>query len=448
MEAAQLPTRQVLGFQRTSAALARFSSKSREADFATAQSRLLATHLSQFSVILTQVQSRVVWARSVRVADDPDTELVRFPGSDGHMLSDPNSTRINIVSITREMAVKKSAAWKQKRGVPRKPAGSKTTRNAAKRKGSGAPRKTGGGRATHAGTNYQNRVSAWWAANILTEADAEPPFELPANLTFESLHAETSKAVDDLAVNTSAQGEILCQAKHTVSLGTTSKSALGKTVAQFVRQFRTSTAKLDPAKDRLVLVTASLSSASIKTHLPAFLARLRTSAAPQKEWTAGNKGENQAAAVIRNHIVNTWQAECGKKPTAAEITTLLRLVHVQVLDVDRGGDHEREAKQLLRRSVLTTPADATKCWNTLLAEVGGYATVGQSADRSALQQALTRAGIEVKAPPSYQRDIGRLKDLTTSTLKGLEEFSRIEVGGKAITIGKNIVDTPTFLGHT
>ena len=79
---------------------------------------------------------------------------------------------------------------------------------------------------------------------------------------------------------------------------------------------------------------------------------------------------------------------------------------------------------------FSTPADATKGWNTLLTEVGGYATAGQSADRSALLQALARAGIEVKAPRSFQRDIDRLKDLTASTLKGLEEYSRIEVGGQ------------------
>ena len=284
----------------------------------------------------------------------------------------------------------------------------------------------------------------------LAESDADPPFELSADLTFESLSAETASAVDDLAVSTSADSAVLCQAKHTLTLETASNSALGKTVAQFVRQFRTSTPKLDPAKDRLVLVTASLSSAPIKTHLPAFLARLRTSAAPQKEWTAGNKGENRVAAVIRNHVINASQAEYGKKPNAAEIIKLLRLVNVQILDVDRGGDHEREAKQLLRRSVLARPADANKGWNTLLTEVGQYATAGQSADRSALHQALTRDGIAFKAPRSFQRDIARLKDLTTSTLKGLEEFSRIEVGGNGITIQRPFakeIETSAADGH-
>ncbi|KAB2960914.1 MAG: hypothetical protein F9K18_10995, partial [Thermoanaerobaculia bacterium] len=60
------------------------------------------------------------------------------------------------------------------------------------------------------------------------------------------------------------------------------------------------------------------------------------------------------------------------------------------------------------------------------------------ADRSALLQTLARVGIEVKAPRSFQRDIDRLKDLTASTLKGLEEYSRIEVGGHSIIIRRPV----------
>ena len=281
-------------------------------------------------------------------------------------------------------------------------------------------------------------MSAWWGAVILAEADAQPPLDLPANLTFESLFAETNTAVDDLTVHTSANGSIACQAKHKLALETATTSDIGKTVSQFVRQFRAGNPKLDPTKDRLVLVTTSLSSAPIRTRLRAFLARLRTSASPQKEWTAGNKEENHAAAAIRSHVVKAWRAECGKSPTPAELIGLLRLVHVQTLDVDLGGDHEREAKQLLRRSVLTKPSDANKAWNTLLAEVGQYATAGQSADRPTLQRAFARDGIAFKAPRSFQHDITRLKDLTNATLKTLLEYARIEAARRTITIQRPV----------
>jgi hypothetical protein len=334
------------------------------------------------------------------------------------------------------MAPKKRATERPKGNLPKKRSASKAKRNPAKDKNTASQqsRRTGAGRATHAGTYYQNRVSAWWGAVILAEADAQPSLDLPANITLKSLVAETNTAVDDLTVHTSANGSIACQAKHKLALETAPTSDIGKTVSQFVRQFRAGNPKLDRAKDRLVLITTSLSSAPIRIHLPAFLDRLRTSASPQKEWTAGNKEENHAAAAIRSHVVKAWRAECGKSPTAAEIIELLRLVHVQTLDVDLGGDHEREAKQLLRRSVLTKPSDSNKAWNTLLAEVGQYATAGQSADRLALQRAFARDGIAFKAPRSFQRDITRLKDLTNATLKTLLEYARIEAAGRTITI--------------
>src|SRR3954465_6360723 len=121
------------------------------------------------------------------------------------------------------MDAKKPVVGKRNRVVPRKTAASKKRRKAAKSKRNvSQQRNTGGGRATHAGTYYQNRVSAWWAVLILAEADADPPFELSDDLTFASLHAETTKAVDDLTVNTSMKGEVLCQAKHTVTLQSTS----------------------------------------------------------------------------------------------------------------------------------------------------------------------------------------------------------------------------------
>ncbi|MGC4052861.1 MAG: hypothetical protein QM757_26335 [Paludibaculum sp.] len=281
-------------------------------------------------------------------------------------------------------------------------------------------------------------MSAWWGSVILAEADAQPPLDLPADLTFESLFAETDKAVDDLTVRTSASGSIACQAKRRLALGTASTSDFGKTVSQFVRQFRASNPKLDPRKDRLVLVTTSLSSTPIRTHLRAFLDRLRTSAAPQEEWTASNKGENHASAIIRSHVIKAWRVECGKSPTDAEIVELLRLVHVQTLDVDLGGDHEREAKHLLRRNVLIQPSHANSAWNTLLAEVSQYATTGQSVDRTALQRAFERDGIAFKATRSFRHDILRLRDWTNSTLMTLLEHARIKAAGTIITMQRPV----------
>jgi hypothetical protein len=46
----------------------------------------------------------------------------------------------------------------------------------------------GGGAATPAGANFQNYLAAWTAVQLLAEQDVSPPWDLPANVTLETLH--------------------------------------------------------------------------------------------------------------------------------------------------------------------------------------------------------------------------------------------------------------------
>jgi hypothetical protein len=95
-----------------------------------------------------------------------------------------------------------------------------------------------GGPAVHAGTNYQNRVAALSAVQILAEQDATPSWDLPAAVTLNSMQAEARSPVDDLAVQTSAGGAVRSQAKHVLSLETETDSQLGSAISQFVREYR------------------------------------------------------------------------------------------------------------------------------------------------------------------------------------------------------------------
>jgi signal recognition particle GTPase len=294
--------------------------------------------------------------------------------------------------------------------------------------------KSGGGAATHAGTNYQDSVAAWVAVQILAEQDVTSPWGLPATVTLESLHAETPNPIDDLTVHTSAGGSGLSQAKHTVNLETTATSPLGSTIAQFVTEYCTPGKTFGPAKDRFVLITSPLSSAGVKTDLPAFLTRMRTSSHPDAEWTAGNADQQHAANVLRNHLTREWQTIKGTPPTSTELTELTRLIHIHILDVDPGGQAAQEAKNTLRQRILKDPTKADVAWNTLITSTGTYATNHQRADRPALQRALTDAALDLQAQRSYREDIERLKAHATTTLTTLLDFSRIHVGTQPITI--------------
>lgn len=262
----------------------------------------------------------------------------------------------------------------------------------------------GGGAATHAGTNYQDYVAAWTAVQILAEQDVSPPWDLPANATLETLHAEAPNPIDDLMVETSAGGRALAQAKHTVTLATTPGSPLGSTVAQFVREFADANPVFDPAKDRFILVTSPQSSAPIKVDLRAFLHRLRTSPHPDDEWTAGSQDQQDAARVLREHLNREWEALRGAPPSDAEMNALTRLIHLHILDVDPGGHDAKHAKDTLRQRILKDPTRADNAWTTLITTTGEYAANHQRADRTALQRALTDAGIDLQAQRSYRED--------------------------------------------
>jgi hypothetical protein len=294
----------------------------------------------------------------------------------------------------------------------------------------------GGGPATHAGTNYQNRVAAWVAVHILAEQDAALPWDLPATVTLESLQAETPNFIDDLEVRTSVSGRGLVQVKHTVNLETAAGSPLGKTVDQFVAEYSRSKATHDPAKDRFVLVTSPSSSAKIRAHLPAFLSRVRTSPDLAAEWASGSQEEQDAARILRDHITRAWRDLNNTDPTPDELAGLMRLMRIHILDLDQGGQAEHEVKEHLRKSVVADPTAADTAWYTLITATAGYAVNAQRADRPALQRTLTDAGISIRAPRSYHQDIDRLKEHTQGTVQALREFSRIPVGSQTVEIAR------------
>ena len=79
-------------------------------------------------------------------------------------------------------------------------------------------RKPAGGAATAGGMNYQYRVTAWVAVQVLAEKEMPPPWELPSGTTLEWLRCKTEQPVDDLIVGTSEGGLIFSQVKHTLQL--------------------------------------------------------------------------------------------------------------------------------------------------------------------------------------------------------------------------------------
>src|SRR5262249_28727678 len=155
---------------------------------------------------------------------------------------------------------------------------------------------------------------------------------------------------------------------------------------------------LDPERDRLAIFTGSASSAAIKKDLPDVLRRLRLLAPHRNsapiDSAASNADERRALMVIRGHVERSWAARAVSAPSEAEVGAVLELVHVLVLDVDPNGSDEREARTLLRQSVLKDPAQADTVWKSWVENQALLARAKAGLDRGGLQASLIQDGID------------------------------------------------------
>jgi len=234
-----------------------------------------------------------------------------------------------------------------------------------------------GGSATAGGMDFQHRVAAWVAVHILGEKDVTTPWGLPADTKLEWLRCETEQPVDDLLVGTSDNGLIFAQIKHTLNLSEAAHSDLASALDQLVRQYITCRNKiagkqpweraLEPTKDRLVLITSPSSSNPIKIHLRDLFQRVKNLSPYQRlEDAANNDDECKALLVVRDQATKSWLKSVGVEPTDDDLRQLFSFVRVEVMDLDNGSVNEREAKNILRTSILRNPDDTDTTWTLLI----------------------------------------------------------------------------------
>lgn len=150
---------------------------------------------------------------------------------------------------------------------------------------------------------------------------------------------------------------------------------------------------LDHERDRLVLVTSSRSSSLIREDLPQVLNRLRHLVTGQTiDGVATNEGQYRCLSIIRQHIAQTWQKLLGVAPCEDEIVQLLRLIYVQVLDVEQDTVGEREAVHLLR-TVLQNPNEVAPAWATLISCCASLAANQSGAKLPDLQKCFSHLGL-------------------------------------------------------
>jgi hypothetical protein len=307
-----------------------------------------------------------------------------------------------------------------------------------------------GGAATQAGLNYQNRVAAWHCVQILAENETSPLWGLPVGTTQEFLRCETEQPVDDILIGISQDGLIFVNVKHGIRSSTTKNSALDSVIRQFIRQFISYrglengpspwTRALDPAKDRLVLVTRSkTTSSAIRESLPKVLQRIQAGEVANdltKFTEVLPQAENRVFKTFRSLFSQAWLDLIGVEISFEDELDLLKLVRINILDVDENEISEREAKNLLRTSVLKNPDDADLVWNLLIQLSANLASRRGGADRASLQKHLLDNGVSLKIPASFRSDTEKLQLHSQQTLTLLKELSSIRVGELNVKINR------------
>jgi hypothetical protein len=300
-----------------------------------------------------------------------------------------------------------------------------------------------GGAATAAGMDFQHRVAAWLAVRILGEQCVAPLWGWHSQSTLDFVRCGTEQPVDDIMVGESGGGIALIQVKHSVSLERNPDSPFGGTIDQLVRQFLrpngTSPGRprwerpLDCSRDRLVLIVGPGSSDRVVSTLPTILGRARSLVGTQLlAETAKSVNEREVFVTVRNHVEAAWLNTVKAAPTEAQLRQFLTCVWIERVDADQQGVAEREAKELLRQAVLWDPAEADAAWDVLVQACAGFARDHSGANRTQLQQLLSRKGLDIHSPRSYREDVQRLMAYSRETVHALASLAEIRVGQGAL----------------
>ena len=303
-----------------------------------------------------------------------------------------------------------------------------------------------GGARMHRGSDYQARVAAWLAVEMLAEGQGRP---LSPGGRITLLRGETQESMDDLLVGTASDRYGFIQAKSKVVFSDKPDSEFTSVIDQAVRQIadrddaaikRPWGRPLSPSTDRLLLVTGSRSGSKINDLLHDVLNRAKDLAPGQPLTDAAVTDEQSKVVATTAKVVRArWLAATGRAATEAEILSVLALLSVETIDVDAGQQGEREAIRSLRTVVIEDPSQEGAAWSSVLKACKNMLKDRSGLDLVSLRRHLLDDGIALRSVPSYRKDIERLQAHTGSALRNLRDLSQIILDGAPIHIDRTAV---------
>ena len=144
-------------------------------------------------------------------------------------------------------------------------------------------------------------------------------WNLDAKETLEAIEGETNNQVDDLLVHSSSGKQFFINVKHKLTSSTSETSDFAKAIDQLVKQFLQN-AESGTANGKLILVTTSNSSETIKIHFYNLLSRVRGSRSGQPLADAArNDEERRILTTVGNHITAFWTKQTESIPRKTKL---------------------------------------------------------------------------------------------------------------------------------
>ena len=137
-------------------------------------------------------------------------------------------------------------------------------------------------------------------------------------------------------------------------------------------------------------------------------------------------------------IKRIFSSRLSREPNEEELADILRLIWIQVLDLEDDRADARAAYETLANAVLAEPSQARLAWSTLTGVMSRLAIQRSGETASALRLELKTAGIVLKSPRTYEADIAALRCWTRSKLSQGVVFTRLVASDPITAIRRDV----------
>lgn len=297
----------------------------------------------------------------------------------------------------------------------------------------------GGGRVNSGGVGYEVEVAVSLAVKMLG-GSACSVWGLGGD-HLQAITMQDMQPVDDVVVelNSTVSAIVYLSAKHRgkgISL-TESNDAFGEVVESFVRQFQ----KLSPEQrqdSRLLWAVPPTAGKPLTEHLLQVLEDFRgddmRDLADFKSRRY-SKEEKAAFEKLVNVTCKVWEKELGVSPSEADQMEFLRLLGVHVFDRKKGRE---AAEERLRQAVATVPAQAPQILKNLEVSFGEKNRRGLRCTAASLRRELHQAGLLLRTPLDYMKDVEFLRRQSGNSLKVLQTHNQLSFKNGPVHISREV----------